>query len=373
MDVRPLLDAPGVDVDGPEDLTEHLSTRTDMGREYHALSASHHGLERGTVLVDGTVVRGFPSVPRVLHLEAGVTRFFESGAVYVEEKLNGYNVRIVAVDGEPLAFTRGGHLCPYTTRRAHALLDLEPFFGDHPDRMLCAEFIGPETPYTTHDYADVDSHDLRVFGVRDRVSGAPLSVDRRRDLCTEYGFGQPELFGAFDLDRTAARVHEVIGDLAARDREGVVMKSDDGTALLKYTTSRQHHEELAYAFELPFERGQDFLFSRVLREAFQAYERDESPEELRERAHEIGEAILLPFVETIGDVDAGEPVGEDHTVRGDPESVDALLDHVDNLGVTLEVVSRERDGDEVVVEFRKVAASTRDRVDYYLSGGTYDE
>lgn len=372
MDVRPLLDAPGVDVDAPADLEEHLSTRHDVGREYYALPAAHHGLERGTVLVDGTVVRGFPSVPRVLHLAAGVPRFFDDGTVFVEEKLNGYNVRVVDVD-EPLAFTRGGHLCPYTTRRARALLDLEPFFGDHPDRMLCAEFIGPETPYTTHDYADVDSHALRVFDVRDRVSGTPLPVERRRELCEQYGFDQPRLFGAFDRDTAADRVHEVIDDLSTQDREGVVMKSPDGESLLKYTTSRQHHAELAYAFDLPFERGQDFLFSRVLREAFQAHERGEAGDDLRERAHDLGEAVLLPFVETIGTVDAGEPVGEEHTVRGDPESVAALLDHVGSLGVTLEVVSRERDGDEAVVEFRKIAASTRDRLDYYLSGGTYDE
>lgn len=372
MDATPLLDAPGVTVADRGDLTEHLERRTDLGREYLALPTPHHGLERGTVLVDGVVVRGYPSVPRVLHLGAGVPRFFDAGPVAVEEKLNGYNVRIVDVDG-PLAFTRGGYLCPFTTERARDLLDLGPFFDAHPEAMLCAEFVGPETPYTTHDYADVDSHDIRVFGIRDRRSGEPLGVDRRRALCEQFGFRQPELFGQFALDVAAERVHAVVDDLAVRDREGVVMKSLDGTALLKYTTERQHHAELAYAFELPFERGQDFFFSRVLREAFQAYERGESPERLRERAQALGESILLPFVETIGAVDAGEPVGETHTVRGDPDAVAALLDHIDRLGMELTVVSEARVDGQAVVTFRKTAESTRDRVDYYLEGGTADE
>lgn len=388
MDATPLLDVPGVAVDDPADLREHLDSRTELGREYLALPAGYHGLERGTVVVGDVVVRGFPSVPRVLHLATGVPQFFDDSPVFVEEKLNGYNVRIVDVDGRhpsapetpspavdgPVAFTRGGYLCPYTTDRARALLDLTAFFADHPDLMLCGEFIGPENPYTTHDYDDVDSHDIRVFDIRNRLTGKPLSVERRRELCEQYGFPQPTLFGRYALDIVADRVHDVVADLSARDREGVVMKSADGASLLKYTTQRQHCAELAYAFEHPFERGQDFLFSRVLREAFQAYERDAGDEQrLRERAHALGEAILLPFVETIETAAAGEPIGDAHTVRGDPDVIDALLAHVDSLGIELQVVSEARIDGDAVVEFRKVSVSTCDRLDHYLAGGTVDE
>jgi len=359
----------------PPELFEHFERRSAAGYTYHALPDARHGVERGTVLVEGAdaVVRGYPSVPRVLALDAGVTSFFEDGeTVHVEEKLDGFNVRVADAD-EPLAFTRSGYVCPYTTARARDLLDLPAFFADHPERMLCAELIGPETPYTTHDYGGIDSHAIRVFGVRDRESGEPLPVTERRELCAAYEFPQPRLFGRYEPAEAVEGVREAVEELDAAGREGVVMKSADGESMVKYTTETQHHAELAYGFSLPFDRGRDFLFSRVLREAFQAAEFDGSETRLRERAHDLGESILLPAVETIRDVEAGETVGERHTVRGETEPIDALLEHLRDQSLRLEVEVDRREDGERVVEFLKVAESTRDRIEYYLEGGTYDE
>ncbi|MFB6152759.1 MAG: RNA ligase, partial [Halodesulfurarchaeum sp.] len=127
------------------------------------------------------------------------------------------------------------------------------------------------------------------------------------------------------------------------------------------------------AFSLPFDYGRDFVFSRLIREAFQAVEFEEEGDALRERAHDLGEAILEPMVETIRDVEAGETVGERHTVRGSPASVEALLDHLEDQGVSVEITAeRTVDGDRVV-EFVKVADSTRDSIEHYLGGGTIDE
>ncbi|WP_435064498.1 RNA ligase [Halobaculum sp. EA56] len=370
-----LYDRLDPDATDPADLAEHLERHDRLGRGCAALPDARHGLERGTVVVDGeTVVRGYPSVPRALVLDPTVAEHFDAGRVAVEEKLNGFNVRIVDPgDGDPLAFTRSGYLCPYTTDRARTLLDLGAFFAGHPDAMVCAELIGPETPYTTHDYEGVDSHAFRVFDVRDRATGEPLPVDRRRERCASYGLPQPRLFGEWEPESVPGHVREAIEELDERGREGVVMKSPDGTTMLKYTTEAHHHAELAYAAGTPFERGRDFLFSRVMREAFQAYEFDEDGGRLRERARDLGESLLLPFVETIREVAADEGVGDEHVARGDPEHVGALLDHLRSFGVELDVLADEREGDERVVRFRKVAESTRDRTRHYLDGGTYDE
>jgi putative ATP-dependent DNA ligase len=363
----------------PSELFEHFEAESYEGRTYYLLPDARHGVERGTVVVPDAdvVVRGYPSVPRVLVLDPGVRSFFADGeTVAVEEKLDGYNVRIAALGAdevEPFAFTRGGYVCPYTTGRARARLDLSSFFADHPEKVLCAELVGPETPYTSHDYDDVASHAFRVFGVRDRESGEPLPVARRRDLCAAYGFDQPRLFGRYELSEAVDRVRRTIDRLDDERREGVVMKSADGTSMVKYTTEAQHHAELAYAFGLPFDCGRDFLFSRVVRDAFQAAELDEDDERLRERAHDLGESILLPMVDTIDDVAAGETVGERRTVRGESPEVDALLDHLRDQSLTLEVVSDRHEDGERVVEFLTVAESTQDRIRYYLDGGTRDE
>ena len=366
------------------DLFEHFERATYRGREYRYLPDARHGVERGTAIVGDGVVRGFPSIPRVLVLDPGIPDFFD-GPVAVEEKLNGYNVRVADVhfderdasdrDGAvgPLAFTRSGRVCQYTTAVVREQCDLDAFFADHPELMVCGEVVGPDNPYTAHDYDDVDSVTFRVFDLRHRERGEPLPVERRRGLCAEYGFEQVRSFGTYEPGAAVDAVAAAIDDLDERGREGVVLAAADGRRRLKYTTSAIHRSDLAHAFALPFDYGREFLFSRVLREVFQAVERDDSPVETRERARRLGESILLPAVEMVRAVERGELVGEDHTVRGDPAVLDALLAQFRDQGLDVHVRDDHREGDERVVEFVKRASATRDKTAHYLEGGTVDE
>lgn len=360
----------GVEPSDVPAVREKFTAAEYRGREYEYLGRPTHGIERGTVRINETIVRGYPSTPRVLMIDPGVPRFFD-GEIAIEEKLNGYNVRIAHV-GEPLAFTRGGHVCPFTTHLARDELNLEGFFADHPEKMLCAEFIGPINPYTAHDY-DVDGLQARVFDIRHRETGTPVSVTRRRELARRYDFPQPELFGIEAPDAAVEVIRETIGELDADQREGVVMQSLDGRDLLKYTTSYQHSSDLSMAFSLPFDYGQDFLFSRLIREGFQAVEFEDSEAELHERAHELGEAILEPMVQTIKAVRDDEPVGESHTVRGSPDAIAELLTHFEEQGLSIEVTQDRRVGEERIVEFLKRSNQTQDKIDHYLGGGTIDQ
>lgn len=370
MDLAAALDLDPGDL---ESLRERMETATFDGRDYRFLSSKRRGVERGTVLFEECVVRGYPSTPRALVAGPAIRERF-GGRVHVEEKLNGYNVRLARVDGDVLAFTRSGHVCPVTTGHARRTYDLDPFFDDHPETMLCVEYVGPDTPYTDHDYPDVDGMAARAFSVRDRASGEPWPVERRRETLSKVGIPQVRQLGSYDDPEAAAEaVPDHVRRLDAEGREGVVCKSADGARVLKYTAGRTNRRDLEHAFALPFECGQDFLFSRVVREAFQAHEFDEGYPALRQRAHELGEAILLPFVDAIGTVDRGETVGEVHAVRGRPGEVEALLSHFRDQGIELEVERDETGGDERVVEAVKVAAATRDKIDYYLDGGTYQE
>lgn len=355
-----------------EDVEDHFERRFYEGRGYRHLPDYRKSLERGTVLVAGEVVRGFPKIPRTLVLDPGVPSFFEASVV-VEEKLNGYNVRVARIDGDLLAFTRSGIVCPFTTRAVVDDLDLDALFDDHPGLMLCGEVIGPESPYTSHDYPDVDSVAFRAFDLRDRESGEPVSVDDRRDRCEAYAIPQVPYHGRFDADRTPDELRTIVARLDEEGREGVVMKSPDSTKQLKYTTSATHRADLAHAFSLPFDYGREFVFKRVVREAFQAAEWNEPAEVRRERARELGEAILLPAVETIEAVEAGEPAGERHTVRADPATIDATLEHFRDLGLELEVEADRIEDGERVVTFVKRMRSTEDKTRAYLDGTTVDE
>ncbi|WP_336344767.1 RNA ligase [Halalkalicoccus ordinarius] len=356
----------GVSRETFEELRDEFTERRYDGLEYRHLPDGRRGLERGTVLIADTAVRGFPKVPRTLVIDPGVPERFD-GRIAVEEKLNGYNVRIARIEGRTLAFTRSGIVCPYTSWLADGL-GLEGFFEDHPERMLCMEAIGPENPYTAHDYPGVNSIALRAFDVRHRETGEPLSVRERRELCEEYGIGQTPLFGTYEQREAVRELPAIVEALDEEGREGVVMKSLDGSEQLKYTTSATHRSDLAFAFSLPFDYGREFLFRRLIREAFQSVEFEEGATTREERARALGEAILLPMADAVETVESGGRVGERHTVRGDSGVLDALLDHLRDQGLTVEIEEDRREDGERVVTFLKRTQSTNDKIRTYLDG-----
>ncbi|NHN47904.1 RNA ligase [Halostella sp. JP-L12] len=360
----------GVAPERAGDVLEHFERERYEGREYRRLGDARHGLERGTVLIDGVVVRGYPKVPRTLTLSEGVPRHFD-GPLIVEEKLNGYNVRVARV-GDLLAFTRGGYVCPYTTHLVRER-DFGSLFEDRPDLVLCGEVIGPENPYTEHDYDGVDSAAFRAFDLRERETGAPLPVDERRRLCDSRGVPQTRSFGRYDSAEAPDAVENIVRSLDDEGREGVVMQSLDGRRQLKYTTASAHRDALAHAFSLPFDYGRDFVFRRVIREAFQSVEFEEDEATARERAHRLGEAILLPMIETIEAVEDGETPGERHTVRGDPDAIERLIAHFRECNLPVTVESDRREDGERVVAICKEMQSTADKVENYLNGHVVDE
>jgi len=362
----------GVPDEDREDVLAAFEASVFEGRRYRHLTDARHGIERGTAIVEGSVVRGFPSIPRTLVLDPGITEHFD-GRLTVEEKRNGYNVRVARIDGDVLGFTRGGYICPYTTSKVKDLVDPDSFFEAQPELMLCGELIGPENPYTPHEYPEVESAAFEVFDVRDRESGRPVAVDRRRELCERHDLATVPAFGEYDPAAAADAVREVIDDLDRECKEGVVLQSMDGTRQLKYTTSATHRADLEHAFSLPFDYGRDFVFPRILREVFQAVELDRTRGQSRQRAQELGEAILLPAIGAVRAVERGETVGEEHTVRGDPDVIEAVLTHLQEMGIELEIQRDHVERGERVVSFVKVSQATRDNVRNYLGGQLIDE
>lgn len=350
-----------------DSLTEYLENRTYDGREYRHLPDARCGVERGASLIAGEVVRGFPKIPRALVLETGIPNYFDD-RIAVEEKLNGYNVRIARIDGEQLAFTRSGMVCPFTTRILDRLLDLDSLFDAHPMAMVCGEMIGPENPYTAYEYPGVDSIAFRAFDWRNRRTGDPLDVRERRERYDRFNVPQVPLFGMYDVDDAADEIRTIIEDLGAEGREGVVLRSADATTLLKYTTSASSRSDLSYAFSLPFDYGQEFMFRRLIREGFQTIEWDESDADARERAHELGEAILLSMRDAIETVDEGGTIGERHTVRASSETVDVLLEHLRGQGLELKIEADRREDGDRVLTFCKQVQSSNDKIRNYLEG-----
>jgi putative ATP-dependent DNA ligase len=347
-------------------LSERLSERTYEGRRYRHLPDYRSRLNRGLVLTEDEVVRGFPKIPRALVLREGIPNQFDDELV-VEEKLNGYNVRVAFLD-EPIAFTRSGIACPFSTYVVRDQLDLESFFEAHPELMLCGEMVGPRNPYTAHAYPGVEDVAFRAFDVRHRETGEPLGVPERRERCEAFDIPQVPYHGRFTVEEALDAVPVIVDELDEAGREGVVMKTPDVSKQLKYTTGFANQDDLAYAFSLPFDYGQEFMFRRLIREGFQSAEWGEDDAAATERAHELGEAILLSMREAIDAVDRDETLGERHTVTAPPTVVESLLAHLRDQGLKLELESDETTDGSRTVTFLKKTQSTNDKIRSYLDG-----
>jgi putative ATP-dependent DNA ligase len=303
-----------------------------------------------------------------LILEPSLKKHFNR-QVAVEEKMNGYNVRIALVDKKIIAFTRGGYICPYTTKNAPKIMDMTDFFNDHPELVICGEMVGTENPYVTHHYREIGNLGFRIFDLRKKSSNKAMSVIDKIEMLKKYSLPHVRLFGTMDTEYAPERIFEIIKELGDDDREGVVIKDPEMEIdPLKFTSSPAHLGELEYAFTYPFDFGRAFFFSRVIREGFQAYELEESDDEIIKRAHKIGESILLPMVRSIKDVSKNNPASEDITIHVDNlDEANIFVRHLRDLGVVA-IVHSYVDGKAVI---RRMHQSTTDRIRNFIRGGLY--
>ncbi|MDI3483612.1 MAG: putative ATP-dependent ligase [Methanobacteriaceae archaeon] len=329
-------------------------------------------IESGTVvyITDDKleIIRGFPKIRRTLILSPTIEKHFKD-KVAVEEKMNGYNVRIASVDSKIVALTRGGYLCPFTTQKVQEFMDLDKFFKDNPDLVICGEMLGTANPYVSHYYPEIGELGFRIFDVREKTTNRPLPIKEKRELLKDYNLPMVRLLGTFPVEKAAEKIKEIVKKLGEEGREGVVIKDPEmELPPIKYTASQAHANEIKYAFNYPFDFGRAFFFSRVVREGFQAYEMKESEEELRERAHRLGEAIIYPMVKTIKEIAEGGIAHEDTTISvSNRKEAMEFIKHLHALGVSATIIEY-RDGKAVIRRFHQ---ATTDRTKNFLEGGLY--
>ncbi len=341
-------------------------------QEFFRFDKPISGIEGGTtIFLDPfEVVRGFPKIPRTLLLYPGIAAHFSScEKVAVEEKMNGYNVRVALIGDEIAGITRGGFVCPYTTEKAGELVGRD-FFIEHPDLVLCGEMVGPDNPYVPKSIYDIESLGFFVFDIRDKLTGNPMPVMKRRELAEEFGLNSVRFFGEHDVEKAHIGIANIIRDFGTSLHEGVVIKDPEMILPpVKYTSSMSNCADLKYAFEFYNDYGRDFFFPRVCREAFQAVEWEEPDDVLKERCRRIGESILLPMIKTIKKKKEGERITESVQIRvRNLRTSREFEEHLRLLGVDAVFDEPEKIGDEYLVRIRKIYHSTTDKTDSILRG-----
>lgn len=363
-----------------EERVQHLLDKNYLARnwgKYEYLlrfdkEISH--IERGTVLYEKNgsfeTIVGFPKIRRAMMLDPTIKKHF-SGLkhVAVEEKMNGYNVRITVIDKEIVAITRSGYVCPYTTEKAKEKLNLK-FFKDYPTFVLYGEMIGPDNPYIPKDIYGVESVEFYIFDIREKNTGKPLSIVGKQKLIKKYSFFQANFFGEIPLETAPEEITRIIRELGEKEREGIVIK-DPQMILppLKYTSSQSNCSDLKHAFKFYNETGREYMLSRIVREGFQAVEWEENDIEFGKRCMQLGESILYPLRESIKTVKKGQRLYEGARIRvKDLKIAVDFEEYLKRLGIDAIFEEPQIVGEEYLIIIKKINKSTNDKTQAILNG-----
>lgn len=326
------------------------------GIKYLRFKDSAGNLRRGTVVFDHhNIILGFPHIKRVVQLEKGIRRVFKMKPFYVEEKIDGYNIRVAQIEGRVFAFTRGGFICPFTTERIEDFVNME-FFKDYPNLILCGEMAGPESPYLVEGPPHI-KEDIQffLFDIQEKKTGKSIHVKDRIKMAEEYGIPSVEVFGIYNISKIN-ELRQLIEELSTQRREGIVMKSPDMKKIIKYVTPYANINDIRIGARVFFELPHGYFMQRIKRLAFYLAEEKIRDADFERYAAALGKALLEPFVESIWDVGGGEEIAEMFTVRVKHiETAYKMVSHFERLGLKIHIEDIEEKSNEYwKITFKRV-------------------
>ncbi|HPS58458.1 MAG TPA: RNA ligase [Spirochaetota bacterium] len=240
------------------------------GIRYSRYSDKCEGHARGEMSIHAgrsrRQVKDYPHIFRVFRLREGVERFFRNGSFYAEEKIDGYNVRIIKFKENLLAVTRGGLICPFTTEWIEfwrGRYSFDEFFAMYPGTALCAEFLG-DNPYNSkRDTSLPPGLSFFCFDIM-KPDGSFLPVEERYSVTAKLGLPCVKSFGRF----TAAdmgRLREIMLDLNSTGREGLVMKKPGSDGAIKFVTAASDLADLEQFLVFFYDIEPGFYSNRLMR------------------------------------------------------------------------------------------------------------
>ncbi len=261
--------------------------------QYYRFIRDEGKIKRGSVLLyddqHNIIIPEYPHIKRVYRLKRGVERFFKNEDFYVEEKYDGYNVRVFKYQNKILASTRGGIICPFTSEWINIWCKeilLEEFFKDYSQYILCVECMG-DNPYNSkRDFSFGKGLFMACFDILNPQNEF-LSPIKRNRILKQYRIPQIKHFGQFNLSKIDQLV-DVILDLNKKGREGIVMKGTEGKAV-KFVTPNSDLRDIKEYLPYAFDTDAGFFSSRLLRSSLFVSEFNLDHEKY---SRKIGMAIL---------------------------------------------------------------------------------
>lgn len=327
-------------------------------------------LNKGAVVTDAEIIFDFPRIARILQLENGIKLTFAK-PFYVEEKVDGYNVRIARVEGRVFAFTRGSYVCPFSTDRLVDFFNIDKFFDENPDLIVCGEIAGPENPYNKETPPYV-TEDIRFFAfdIRTKDTDRQIPIEERYRLFDKYKIPTVTRFGKYTVS-DIKKLKQHICELNEKGCEGLVFKpTNQSERTVKYVTAGSCLRDIRVTSHVMIEYQAEFFTHRMLRALFYLLEHNAPLN--KTFLKEAGESILQPLYESMKKAANGEMITEEFNVRFNKEvNIKKLFEHFHKCKVDANLVSQKKVGRYWHVEFVRRCFPSYEVIHKHWSGHSH--
>ncbi len=327
-------------------------------------------LGKGSLVTPEGIIFDFPSIARILHLENGIRNAY-SQPFYVEEKVDGYNVRVARVQGRIVVFSRGAYICPFSTDRIADFLDVKKIFDENPGLVICGEFAGPENPYNI-EHPPYVREDVRFFAFDIMRMSKPqkISVEERYKIFDTYGIPTVRRFGRYSAS-DISDLKKLVKELDEAGCEGIVIKpTHTAEKILKYVTLGSCLRDIRVTAPLMAEMASEFFTHRIIRAAMFMHEHAHS---LKSGIFtQLGEVLLKPVYENVGKAARNEIIDEKFSLRfREEKNVQRMIDHLYKCKVKFEVLSKNKEGNYWHVKFARKCYASYDILQKHLEGSAH--
>ena len=366
---------------GPINSTE-LPQLLELAREHHRARLTRldkweylrfvnqfRSIPEGTAVFGATAIWGYPKIGRILQLATGIKAQFEH-PFWVEEKVDGYNVRIFCCGNDVLALTRRGYICPFTTDRLNDLIDLQ-IFAEQPSLVLCAEVAGPGNPYNEGSPPFI-AEDIQLFVFDVMRQGQPgcIPYPEKLRLLEAYGLPGVPQYGRYQTTELE-KLRALVLKLNQEGREGIVLKEDSPRdCRVKYVTGRTNISDIRVSQGGIQQLPADYFMQRIVRLALFMEEHNLEPTPTIHQ--ELGESLLIGLWDTIRQYRDQQKVYHTFRCRFRQRSNAELMMRTMRRRLGKQGVRQrrlEKAGEFYLLEFDKVLPRTTDLLKHLLGGG----
>ena len=345
--------------------TKGKAQKMDQDIEYVKFKDKVGKIERGTVIHAKTIIPGYPHIKRIFTLKKGIAKNIKGKELFIEEKIDGFNVRIASIENKIFGFSRGGFLDLFVTEKANEA-NFEAFFQDNPDFIICAEVIGntPHTPPTKK--VDVK---ILVFDIINE-KGEYLNPREKYRTIEEYNLEGVPRFGEFkNNEKEIKKIEKISLKINKSGCEGMIIRSEIGEKI-KYVNANSDISSLGKGAKKIFDMPLGFFIQRMLRSAIYI-----SDFKLKGAAYakKMGEEILSNLQQEIKNIKNGEGIFDTHEIIISDLRIWSEIKRSASKEITIEEVGIKEEGDKFRIKFKKHFKESEKLIREYLDGKSIED